>query len=180
MNCDDYLSMLSTLPVEELNYGHAREHAAVCRDCNRVTRVVAERERNMYLAYGDLTSTVPAAQAAAAALAVSGRRRTAFYSKIGLGLTALATFASVLVLRRGVETPLDVTTVHESFQLQCLSPVQAAELLRPQLGRTGRLSVRPDPTIAVVNVEATLDELAAVRSVLERFDNPTASKCERR
>ena len=47
MNCDTYLSMLETLPVEELAYGGAREHAANCRDCDRVTRVVAERERNM-------------------------------------------------------------------------------------------------------------------------------------
>ena len=50
MNCDTYLAMLETLPVEELAYGSAHDHAAGCRECDRITRVVAERERNMRMA----------------------------------------------------------------------------------------------------------------------------------
>ena len=179
MNCDDYLDMLSTLPVEELSYGTAREHAAVCRDCHRVTRVVAERERNMFLAYGDLTSSVPAAGTVANALATSRRRRTALYSKIGLGITALVTVAS-MALFRTVAPRGAVATVRESFQLHCLSAEQAGELLRPQMGPSGMISFRPAPEANVVNIEARPDEMAAVRSILDRFDNPAQSQCSRR
>ena len=99
MSCDDYLSMLATLPVDELAYGRAREHAAGCRHCDRVTRVVAERERNMLMAFDDLQSSVPAAQAAAAALATSRRREVAFYSEIGLGIALVSTVLYLLISR---------------------------------------------------------------------------------
>ena len=45
MTCDDYLALLESLPVEELRYGAAREHATICPECSRVTRVVVEREQ---------------------------------------------------------------------------------------------------------------------------------------
>ena len=75
MNCNEYLAMLSTLPVEELDYGSVRAHAAECRDCDRVTRVVVERERSMLVAYGDLNSATSAMQVALNAYALSNRRR---------------------------------------------------------------------------------------------------------
>src|SRR4029077_2258109 len=84
MNCDTYLSMLETLPVEELAYGSAREHAANCRDCDRVTQVVAERERNLAMAFGGLYPSVQAGSITARALELSRRRRIALYYRIGL------------------------------------------------------------------------------------------------
>ena len=105
MNCDTYLSMLETLPVEELAYGDARLHAATCRDCDRVTRVVAERERNMLMAYGELYLPGPVDAVAARARELSRRRKVALFYRIGLGLATVATVLFLLISRRVVPTP---------------------------------------------------------------------------
>ena len=100
MNCDTYLSMLATLPIEELGYDDAREHAARCHDCNRVTRVVAERERNMLVAFGELYPSVPAGSIATRAIVLSRRRRIAFYCRLGLGVAAAASILVMIGSRR--------------------------------------------------------------------------------
>lgn len=179
MNCDDYLAMLSTLPVEELAYGHPREHAAGCHDCNRVTRVVAERERNMLLAYGEVHSAVPAAETAARARATSRRRTAAFFYRTALGVSAAATVAW-LVMSRIEPAPPRGPLVSETFQLQCLSTEQAAELLRPAIRQTGRISFRPGSPHDALRVEASVGDMVRARAMLDRYDDPAASRCERR
>ncbi|MFN2563902.1 MAG: hypothetical protein ABR499_02665 [Gemmatimonadaceae bacterium] len=176
MNCDDYLSMLATLPVEELAYGRARQHAAGCRDCDRVTRVVAEREHNMLMAFGGLQSSVPAAQTAASALRTSRRQKVALYRKIGLGI---ATVASVvyLMMSRIMPAPPPSSRVSETFRLQCLSPEQAAEVLRPHIEATGLITFRPNSPLGVIRVEASPQDMVRARSLLERYDTPAQSQC---
>jgi hypothetical protein len=176
VNCDDYLSMLATLPVEELAYGRTREHATGCRECNRVTRVVAEREHNMRLAFGDLHSSVPAAQTAAGVLRASRRRKVALYTDIGFGVAAVATVLFVM-MSRIVPAPPPDATLSETFRLQCLSPEQAAEVLRPHIQATGRISFRANSPLGIINVEASPEEMATARSVLDRYDSPTQSQC---
>jgi hypothetical protein len=175
VSCDDYLAMLATLPVEELEYP-AREHAAGCHNCDRVTRVVAEREQNMLMAFDDLRSSVPAAQTAASALAASGRREIARYYQIGLGIATVATVL-YLSMSRILPAPPPSPVVTESFRLQCLSPEQAAEVLRPYTHAIGRLSFRPSSPLGVIEVEGSREMMTAVRSVLDRFDNPAQSRC---
>jgi hypothetical protein len=176
VNCDDYLSMLATLPVEELAHGRAREHAAGCRDCDRVTRVVAEREHNMLMAFGDLHSSVPAAQTAASALMTSRRRKVALYRKIGLGIATVAS-VSYLMMLRIVPVPPPSSRVSETFRLQCLSPEQAAEVLRPHIQATGLISFRANSPLAVIKVEASREEMATARALLDRYDSPAQSQC---
>jgi hypothetical protein len=176
VNCDDYLSMLATLPVEELAYGRPREHAAGCRDCDRVTRVVAEREHNMLVAFGDLDSSVPAAQTVTTALMRSRRRKVALYYKVGVGIAMVAT-ALYVTTSRIVPAPPPTSTVSETFRLQCLSPEQAAEVLRPEIPATARISFRPSSPLGVIKVEASRDEMETARSVLDRYDSPAQSQC---
>jgi hypothetical protein len=176
VKCDDYLSMLATLPVEELAYGRAREHAAGCRDCDRVTRVVAERERNMLMAFDELEPSVPAAQTAASALMRSRRRKVALYYKTALGI-AMAAIALYMTMSRTVPAPPPSSRVSETFRLQCLSPEQAAEVLRPQIQPTALISFRPSSPLGVIKVEASREDIAAARSVLDRYDSPAESQC---
>ena len=179
MNCDTYLSMVATLPVEELAHGAAREHAAGCRDCDRVTCVVVERERSMQLAFGTLHSSVPSEQVAARALTASRRHLVALWYRIGLGV-ALASSGVYFVQARLFPPPPAVPTVREMFPLRCISSEEAAELLRPFLGKSGRLSIHPNSRIGIVEVEAPLSQMAKARQVLERFDNPAQSFCAAR
>lgn len=176
MNCDDYLSLLETLPVEELTRSRAGEHAASCRECGRVTRVVAERERNMMLAFGDVHSYVPAAQTAASALRTSRRRKVALYYRVGLGLAGVATVLTLFLSRALPSAPRSVL-LKETFRLQCLSPDQAAEVLRPIVGLSGMISIRPASQLGIITVQTSPEMMGQVRSVLDRYDSPTVSQC---
>ena len=174
MNCENYLSMLATLPVEELAYGAARDHAARCRECDRITRVVAERERNMLMAFGDLYLSVPAGQIAARAVVMARRRTVALYYRIGLGVATAATILYMIMSRR---TPAPSPSVSETFRLQCLSPDQAMEVLRPHIPPTVSVSSRANSPLGIIRVAASPEEMERVRSVLARYDTPTASQC---
>ncbi len=177
MNCDDYLAMLATLPVAELAYGRAHEHAAGCRDCDRVTRVVAEREQNMLTAFDELQPSVPAAETAATALMRSRRRKVGRYYERGLGIAMVAAVILYWTMLRTAPAPPPGARVSETFQLHCLSPAQAAEVLRPRIQPTALISFRPSSPLGVISVEASREEIAMVRSVLERYDSPAEAQC---
>jgi len=176
MNCNDYLSMLATLPVDELNYGHAREHTLACRDCDRVTRVVAERERNMLLAYDALHSSAPVERTALRAIEASRRRRVVRYYEIAVGIAMAASLVSFVMVRR-VPARVPVATVSETFRLQCLSPDQAAEVLRPYRSSTSSISISSRSTLSIINVRAVPEEMQKLRSVIDRYDNPAQTRC---
>jgi type II secretory pathway component GspD/PulD (secretin) len=167
--------MLATLPVEDLGYDDAREHVANCRDCDRVTRVVAERERNMLMAFGELYPAVPAGSIATRAIVLSRRRKIAFYYRVGLGVAGAASILFMIGSRRIAPAPS--ARVSETFRLQCLSPDQAAEVLRPTVSPSVSISIRTDSPLGIIRVAASPEEMGRVRSVLERYDNSTESQC---
>jgi len=175
VNCNDYLSMLATLPVDELAYGNAREHVSTCHDCDRVTRVVVERERNMRLAFDDLHSSVPAPLTATRALEASRRRRIARYYEVGLGVAMAATLMYFVSLRVTPERAR-VVTVTETFRLQCLSPEQAVEMIRPYVSAIGEIKL-PSSTLGIVSVRAPIEDVQNARSILDRYDDPRVSQC---
>ena len=177
VNCDDYLSMLATLPVDELAYGRARDHAARCRDCDRVTRVVAEREQNMRTAFDALQPSVPAAQTAATALMRARRRRVGRYYERALAIAMVATVILYWTMLRTAPAPPPSARISETFQLRCLSPAQAAEVLRPRIQPTALISFRPSSPLGVISVEASREEIGMVRSVLGRHDSPAEAQC---
>ena len=170
MNCETYLSMLSTLPVDELTYGDAREHAATCRDCDRVTRVVAERERNMLIAYGEMYSPVDTEPMVARAIELSRRQRIAFFYRIGLGIAGVAAVLVLLVGRVAVTRTHRVTG---TFELRCLTPEQAIALVRPDLPPGARILAMLDSRPKLVRFSATPSEAGRIRSLLAAHDGPT-------
>jgi len=173
MNCETYLSMLETLPVNELAYGDAAAHAANCRDCDRVTRVVAERERNMLLAYGTISPAVPSGLLAAHALELSRRRRIAFYYRFALVIAAVASVLGFFMVRRARPT---IARVEASFVgLQCLSGEQALDLVRPSVSPEVAISARGSSS--VLRIVASRAEAARIRAILRLYDNPAMSPC---
>jgi hypothetical protein len=177
MTCDDYLSMLETLPVQELGYGEAREHAAYCPDCNRVTRVVAARERNMMMAYESAYPSASAVTVAERAVASARRQRIAFYYRAALGIAAVVVIALFVVTRR---IPADVVrhpAFFERFSLQCLSSDQAAELIRREVPNGERIVIRSRPRVAVIEVGGSVAEVGVARSLIDHFDNAERAKC---
>jgi hypothetical protein len=176
VTCDDYLSLLETLPVEQLSRTLAGSHAATCADCARVTRVVAERERNMVMAFSDVQPYVPAEQTAAGALRASRRRKVALFYQVGLALAGVATVLTIFLSRALPPTQKSVVLA-ETFRLQCLSPDQAAEVIRPIVGSSGLVSMRPASDLGIITVQTSPEVMQRVRSVLDRSDNPALSQC---
>lgn len=170
MNCDTYLQMLETLPVNELAYGDAAYHAANCRDCDRVTRVVAERERNMLLAYGTITAPVSTGPLAAHAIELSRRRRVAFYYRFALAVAAVVCVLAFVMMRRITPRPA-FGRVSETFRLHCLTGDEAAALLRTTLPPNTMLSVRG----RILRVGGTSDaEMQPAKALLDRYESQCA------
>jgi hypothetical protein len=174
MTCDDYLALLETLPLAELNYGEAREHCAQCHDCNRVTRVVAERERSMMLAFGGVYPTSSSSAVAGEAVTIARRRRLATFYRAALGLAAAAVLAFIAVSRT-VSSPA-VARQSRTFPLRCLSPEQAAEALRLAMdSRNVSVSIRPP--VGVVSVAGSPQEVMRARAILDRLDRSSEAPC---
>ena len=168
MTCDDYLALLETLPVEELTHGEAREHAAVCRDCNRVTRVVAERERNMVMAYGDVVPSAMPGEVAMAAITTARRRRVALLYRIGLGVAAAATLAFVGMSR--VVPSRNSVFVRQRFAMRCLSAARAERLLRSNIPDLRHSTIRVYEPAGVLEVNTNGETMRAVRAILDQRD----------
>lgn len=177
MTCDDYLSMLETLPVQELAFGEAREHAAYCPDCNRVTRVVAARERNMTLAYESAYPSASAVTVAERAIAAARRQRIAFYYRAALGIAAVVVVALFVVTRRIPIAASRQPAFHERLSLQCLSPDQAVELVRREVPNSERIVIRAQPRVAVIEVGGPVEEVRVARAIIDHFDNSDRAKC---
>lgn len=183
MTCDDYLSMLETLPVQELSYGEAREHAAYCPECNRVARVVAARERNMTLAYESAYPSASATTVAERAISAARRQRIAFYYRAGLALAAVLVVVAFIATRRLVLA--DGPAVFQRFNLQCLSSDQAATLLRQQIGVSDvggrhdgeRMVIRAQPRVSVVEVGGSREQVRIATAIIDQYDNSQQASC---
>lgn len=176
MNCDDYLSMLSTVSVQELSQGRAREHADTCRDCDRVTRVVAEREYNMVTAYDNLYASVPATQTATRSVVMARREKLTSYVEWGVGLAIAATVLAMVGFRM-FPSEVQIPRIEATFRLQCLSPEQAAALLRPFLSSQASMVIRPSAPIGVITVDAPSADIEIARNILRTTDSPSQSQC---
>jgi hypothetical protein len=164
MTCDDYLAMLETLPIEDLMHGDAREHAAQCHDCNRVTRVVIERERSMIMAYGDLRPPASATTMAASAVRTARHRRVAFVSRMAVAIAAAGAIV-VVVGSRLVVRPR-VGLVSTSLPLRCLTPQQAIAVVRPVLSERASLSYNREGGQRL-DISAPEAEVRAARSAVD-------------
>jgi hypothetical protein len=168
MTCDDYLSMLETLPVGELNYGEARDHVATCRDCNRVTRVVAERERNMIGAYGELYPSASAVTVAEQAMLTSRRRRVALLYRATLGAAAVAVVAFI-GLSRIRPRAVPAMAFQQNFMVHWCNAEQVAAMLEGNLSPATSITIRPGTS--VLHVAGRPSDLRVVRSLLNQYDN---------
>lgn len=168
--------MLETLPVRELTYGEAREHVAHCVECNRVTRVVAARERNMTLAYSEAYPSASAVTVAERAIATARRRRIALFYKAGLGaVTAVA--LAFWVVGRGVVPDAGRTRYTARIPLQCVSADVAVEFLRQEMASDSILVRAGTSRLAVLDVvSSSAQELRRAQMAIDRFERSLRSR----
>ena len=95
--------------------------------------------------------------------------------KLVATLTAvIVAIGSVGIGRAVVPVPAEV--VREAFLLRCLSPAEAAALIRPILGENGQVYVNPRAP-RVLNVAATPSRIERVRAELDRQDGAGSPAC---
>ncbi len=185
MTCEECLSVIASAPILEVREdSRAREHCATCAECSRVVALVAEGERDMAFALNNLSSTIPASQTAERAIAAVGRRKT---GRVLAGVFAVLivivlwiTWIQVIV--PGMRATADIVGVDhrtETLELRCLSPDQAGDLISPYVRSNGSAWYPGKPPLSVITVRANPDELARVKELLQRFDNPAETSCRR-
>jgi hypothetical protein len=183
MTCDEYLSMLATGSVKELVKDRPGEHAAGCPHCERATRVVMTRESNLVAAFENVYSNTPASVTADVALAKSRQRdfgRMYFITWAIASAIVVAIVVWFAASRVHFARPGDDATVapvaEQAFLLRCLSPGQAAELLRPYLGPDGMLRISVGAP-GVLTIRATQDRLRKAKSILNRYEHSPDGVC---
>ena len=178
MRCEEYLQLLSTLPVEELVDGRSGDHLGTCPDCNRATKLVVERERNMMMALGGMSSQMQPLELSRASFALAQQRKMSRWY-IG-GLATLLVAITAVVLDRTIipakRSHIQADAASQIFRPSCLSPQSAAELLR-QYVASPSLTVSIPQGGTMMMLGGSIEDLMRARSVLDRYDNPTASTC---
>jgi hypothetical protein len=178
MTCEEYLRLLSTSHIEEMSAPRAREHAATCAECHRVTTVVVERERNMMMTLNGVASLVQPHDTARAALLGARRRRVG--RMYMLALVVLLGASATMVLRRSILPRSGIlrgpALITETFRPTCISATEAGELIAPYVRSDGSAYYTREASNALT-VRATEEELMKSRSMLDRYDNPSASTC---
>ena len=180
MNCEQYLSVLATVSIDELREPHLRHHAEGCPSCGRVTEMVTERERHLVAAFDSVYPRTPAAAIAHAALATPRHPRIdwTYTTTLAMALAATAWVTVVMLTSRGSPEPASAEPVAEEvFTIRCLSAVQAGALVRQAVGRTGTVYYAGEPPRAVLTVRATKPQIEHVRSILDRYEGAEHARC---
>ncbi len=113
--------------------------------------------------------------------AVDPRWRVRRWAVVSAVLAALLAIGTLYVGRRVTPTVASAGTVEEAFLLRCLTPGEAAELVRPILSlSTNTVVYSPDHAPRVLTVRATPEQLRNVRSVLERHEGTGSGACAAR
>lgn len=184
MNCQEYLSIIETASVGEIEQNtRVRQHAATCEDCSRVIRLIAEGEQDMAMALNNLVSSIPASQTAEAAIVIAKRRRvgrlfTVFFAVL-IAVSAWITWVRVIVPSMRATAEIAAGNLRtETLPLQCLSPDQAGDLISPYVRSNGSAYYPAKAPMTVITVRATPEEIRAVKALLGQFDKPaTAGGC---
>jgi hypothetical protein len=179
MRCDEYLHLLSTSPVEELTEGRAGDHLATCPECNRVTQLVVDRDRNMVSALAGMSSYMQPSQTAHMALNV-GRHHRLKRVYIGASLVAGSWIGALalsrLVLPANQGAMVEEALFTEAFNVRCMSTHDMADLMKAQI-TSRRSSIETRNASRIITVRATQDELDKVRATFNQYDNASQTAC---
>jgi hypothetical protein len=111
------------------------------------------------------------------------RRRRRLWA-LAVGVAALIAASSIAVNRAlvpsGVAAQAAAPMIQEAFLLRCLSPGEAAELIRPLLDlRTNTVVYSAAQAPRVLTIRATPAQIRNVRSALDRYEGAGSPACAR-
>jgi len=98
---------------------------------------------------------------------------TVLFVLLGIGAVAVARVVVPTDIAGAPAGPI----VEEAILLRCLSPGEAAELVRPILLLPGNTIVSSPRAPRVLTIRATQEQLRNVRSVLDPYERPGSAAC---
>jgi hypothetical protein len=101
------------------------------------------------------------------------RRRSRLWTAAVAGIAVLATIAVWTVGR----TPVATSVAEQSFVLRCLSPREAARLVRPLLGENGVTLITPAQAPRVLTIRGTPAQLRDAKALLDKQDAAGSAAC---
>src|SRR5450759_2144712 len=183
MTCGECLSELATGSLRELPPDSAvMLHCATCPDCSRLTTLLREREYNAANVLNNLppmSSPITVAETSV---------RTAHRRRVGRVVVMLSGAALVVTIWIAAATTIipglnhaDATTSStlrtETIPLRCLSPQQAADIVKPYVRSGGSTYYVSTSGISAITVRGTGVELAKSRNLIRDFESDPAAAC---
>lgn len=97
---------------------------------------------------------------------------------LAAALITVLVIGALAVTRPWASAGVGPPVVEEAFLLRCLSPGEAAELVRPLLGlRTNTVVISPEHAPRVLTIRGTPDQLREVRALLDRYEAAGSAAC---
>lgn len=170
MTCDEYLAILAATPAEEIRRGRLPDHGSTCPHCERATRMVMERERQLVRLDDALYSRTPASVPPAAAVAARRHLVVERLYRLAVAITILGAVGFYVGKRLVVpagDTAAPASVVSEyAFLIRCLSAQEAAAVARPLLGANGQITYTGETGRGVVTVRGTRSEIEQVTEAI--------------
>ncbi|HEX9084908.1 MAG TPA: hypothetical protein VF836_09240 [Gemmatimonadaceae bacterium] len=183
MTCEECLSELATGSLREMpSDSDVMLHCATCPDCSRLTTLLRDREYNAANVLNNLPPMSAPITVAETSVRTAHRRRVGrvvvMLSGAALVVTIWIAAATTIVpaLRHAdAGTGSDLRT--ETIPLRCLSPQQAADIVKPYVRSRGSTYYVPTSGISAITVRGNASEVAKSRNLIAVFEEDPAAAC---
>ena len=176
MTCEECLALVATEPATSLaRSGVAWEHAANCADCARVLALVTDAENDLAHTLNAAQSHALASRTADDAMTRVRRRQVGRWASVALAILFAIALWSAWDRALGpdlqkIEQLSGGNLRTEPFELHCLTPEQAGDIISPYVRSNGSAYYPTKMPIRLITVRATPEELIRVRTLLARMD----------
>jgi hypothetical protein len=183
MTCEECLSELATGSLREMPPDSAvMLHCATCPDCSRLTTLLRDREYNAANVLNNLPPMSSPITVAETSVRTAHRRRVGrvvvMLSGAALVVTIwIAAATTIIPALNQADATTSSTLRTETISLRCLSPQQAADIIKPYVRSRGSTYFVPTSGISAITVRGNASEVAKSRNLIGEFEEDPAAAC---
>jgi hypothetical protein len=183
MTCEQCLSELAAGSLREIAPDSAvMQHCVTCPDCSRLTTLLRDREYNAANVLNNLPPMSNPITVAETSVRTAQRRRvgqvvvmlTGAVLVITIWLAAAKIFYPAMNRADGIASS---TLRTETIPLQCLSPLQAGDIVNPYVRSPGSSLYANNTGISAITVRGTAAEVAKSKDLIAKFESDPAAAC---
>jgi len=183
MTCEECLSELATGSLREMPADSSvMLHCATCPDCSRLTTLLRDREYNAANVLNNLPPMSSPITVAETSVRTAHRRRVGrvvvMLSGAALVVTIwIAAATTIIPALNRADATTSSTLRTETISLRCLSPQQAADIIKPYVRSRGSTYYVPTSGISAITVRGNASEVAKSRNLIAVFEEDPAAAC---